>query len=233
MTALAAKYPAHGLFVTGSGTDVGKTFVACLLAKKLVALGIRVGVYKPVASGAVFADPSWVSSDALNLWESAGRPGSLADVCPQVFRAPLAPHLAAAEEGQTLNEALLSHGLESWRDRCEFMLVEGAGGLMSPVSDSLYNADLAREFGYRLVVVVPNRLGVINDALQTIMTAKSYRSGMKIAGVVLSDVSPNTIDLSCRSNRQELEKRCGVPILNHVGHGADTWTAGIEWALVD
>jgi dethiobiotin synthetase len=231
MTVPTGNYPPRGLFITGSGTEVGKTYVACLLAKKLSEKGFKVGVYKPAASGAVTDARGWISQDAVDLWEAAGRVGSLQDVCPQVFRAPLAPPLAAAEEGRIVDEGLLLQGLESWRGRCEFMLVEGAGGLMSPISESLYNADLAHAFGYPLVVVVPNRLGVINGALQTLLTAEHYRGGTRVAGIVLCDATADGSDMSRRSNHRELEKRCGVPILNHVQHGVTEWATGIDWIV--
>src|SRR6056297_3028191 len=89
------------LFVTGTDTDIGKTYVAAVLAKELRSLGIRVGVYKPVASGCrQTASGEWLSDDAVALWRAAGSPETLAAVCPQCFSAPLAPPAAAALEGR-------------------------------------------------------------------------------------------------------------------------------------
>ena len=82
----------RGLFITGVGTEVGKTFVAATIARRLVADGLRVGVYKPVASGCSRREGRLVADDAVALWEAAGRPGTLEEVCPQRFAAPLAPH---------------------------------------------------------------------------------------------------------------------------------------------
>ena len=95
-----ARKPVRGLFITGTDTEIGKTYVAALIARSLVAAGHRVGVYKPAASGCSRQGDSLVSDDALALWQAAGSPGTLAEVCPQVFAAPLAPHLAAAAEGK-------------------------------------------------------------------------------------------------------------------------------------
>ncbi|HYW79764.1 MAG TPA: dethiobiotin synthase, partial [Thermoguttaceae bacterium] len=80
-----------GLFITGTDTEVGKTYVASLIARSLVASGHRVGVYKPAASGCRLEAGVLVSDDAISLWEAAGRPGDLQHVCPQCFAAPLAP----------------------------------------------------------------------------------------------------------------------------------------------
>ena len=146
-----------GLFITGTGTGVGKTYVAALIARALREAGKRVGVYKPVASGCEMRDGELVSPDAVALWEAAGRPGTLEQVCPQMFAAPLAPHLAARAEGRRVDPKLLRDGIGFWRETSDIVLVEGAGGLMSPISDEDYNADLAAEFGYPLVVVVGQR----------------------------------------------------------------------------
>src|SRR5438067_2324631 len=87
-----------GLFVVGTDTAVGKTFVASRIAAALAKCGVRVGVYKPAASGCRQIGQALVSDDAVALWEAAGRPGELKSVCPQRFAAPLAPYLAAREE---------------------------------------------------------------------------------------------------------------------------------------
>ena len=108
------------------------------------------------------------------MWEAAGRPGTLEQVCPQTFAAPLAPHLAARAEGRRVDPQLLRDGIQFWRETSDVVLVEGAGGLMSPMSDDDYNADLAAEFGYPLVVVAANVLGTINATLQTLITASTY-----------------------------------------------------------
>ncbi len=221
---------AGGLFITGTGTGVGKTYVAALIARALGEAGKRVGVYKPVASGCEMRGGRLVSPDAVALWEAAGQPGTLDAVCPQVFAAPLAPHLAARGEGRRVDAALLRSGLDYWRETNDIVLVEGAGGLMSPISDEDYNADLAEAFGYPLVVVAANELGAINATLQTLITASTYcrtrseergarsESDLRVAGIVLN--SPlAVVDSSCESNADELARRCVPPLLAVVEHG--------------
>ena len=127
-----------------------------------------------------------MSDDALALWQAAGSPGTLAEVCPQVFAAPLAPHLAAAAEGKRLDADLLRRGLDIWLERSDVVLVEGAGGLMSPLGEDEFVADLAYDFGFPLVVVADNRLGAINHVLQTLITAATFRDGLPVAGIVLN-----------------------------------------------
>jgi dethiobiotin synthetase len=220
----------RGLFITGTGTSVGKTYVAALIARALRSNGKKVGVYKPVASGCDFLDGQLISPDAVALGEAADRAGSLAQVCPQLFAAPLAPHLAARAEGRQVDAKLLRTGLEFWCSTSDVVIVEGAGGLMSPISDDDYNADLATEFGYPLVIVAANQLGTINATLQTLIAAESFRDGLPVAGVVLNSPASAVDDPSTESNRDELARRCQSPLLAEVAYGrgfdqeVDWWT---------
>ncbi len=171
---------APGLFVTGTDTGVGKTYVAALITRQLRAAGRKVGVYKPAASGCPPQAGGLQCPDAEALWEAAGRPETLSAVCPQVFRAALAPHLAAAAEGRRLDHQLLEDGFRFWQERSEVVVVEGAGGLFSPLGDDLYVADLAHRFGLPLVVVSRNVLGTINQTVQTMIAAAAYRADCRI-----------------------------------------------------
>ena len=219
-----------GLFITGTDTGVGKTHVACCIARDLRAAGHRVGVYKPVASGLTLREGQLIAEDALALWQAAGKPGTLDQVCPQRFAAPLAPPLAAHAEGQTVDVPLLRRGLDAWHGRCDIVLVEGAGGLMSPLSDEDYVADLAWDFGFPLVVVAPNVLGVINQTLQTLITAATFREGLDVAGVVLNDMQRDVRqDPSITTNRAQLEARCVPPVLAHLGWQAASFDATVDW----
>jgi dethiobiotin synthetase len=190
-----------------------------------------VGVYKPAASGcSLDARGGLVSGDAVALWEAAGRPGDLERVCPQRFAAPLAPHLAARAEGREIDAGLLRSGLDYWRSRCEIVLVEGAGGLMSPLGEREYVADLAGDFGYPLIVVARNVLGTINATLQTLIAASVYRGGLGVAGVVLNHPTrPSADDHSLASNRSELAARSTAPLLACVAFGAGEFDVEVDW----
>jgi len=221
-----------GLFITGTDTGVGKTYVAGLIARALAAGGRRVGVYKPAASGCTRQGGTLVSDDAVALWNAAGRPGELERVCPQRFAAPLAPHLAARAEGKQLDAAVLRQGLEYWRERSEIVLVEGAGGLMSPLGEDCYVADLAEEFAFPLVVVSRNVLGTINQTLQTLIAAAAWGrgEGLPVAGVVLNhSAPPPSDDVSLATNRAELAARCVPPILAEVFWNAEGFDAPVDW----
>jgi dethiobiotin synthetase len=218
----------RGLFITGTGTGVGKTYAGALVAKALRDAGKRVGVYKPVASGCDVRDGKLISPDAIALWEAAGRPGTLEQVCPQLFAAPLAPHLAARAEGRQVDPTLLRQGIEFWRATSDVVIVEGAGGLMSPLSGEYYNADLAAEFGFSLLVVAANVLGTINATLQTLITASTFRDGLHVAGVVLNSPIRMSDDPSVESNAAELARRCARPLLGTVEHNGG-FDQAIDW----
>ena len=222
-----AAQPPRGLFITATNTEVGKTYVAAQIARALVAAGNRTAVYKPVASGCRPVDGKIVADDAVALWEAAGQPGTLDQVCPQKFLAPLAPHVAAREEGRSVDATQLREGIAAWSDY-DIVVIEGVGGLMSPISDDDYNASLAEEFGYPLVVVVPNELGVINQSLQTLITAASWGNGLPVAGIVLNNCQQIEGDVSTGSNRQELEARCVPPVLAEVAH-AGGFDTEVDW----
>jgi len=221
-----------GLFITGTDTGVGKTYVAALIARSLAASGRRVGVYKPAASGCTRdANGGLVSDDAAALWQAAGQPGDLEHVCPQRFAAALAPHLAARAEGRMLDSKLLRCGLGYWKGRSDVVIVEGAGGLLSPMGDRECVADLALDFGYPLVVVSRNVLGTINATLQTLFTAAHYRGGLAVAGVVLNHPAPPAADdASLATNRGELAARSSSPLLAIVGFESRGFDQRVDWS---
>jgi dethiobiotin synthetase len=233
-----------GLFITGTGTGVGKTYVGTLIARELRNSGQRVGVYKPVASGCEMRGGELQAADAIALWDAAGRPGTLEAVCPQKFAAPLAPHLAARMEGRRVDALLLRKGIEFWLAASDFVLIEGAGGLMSPISDDDYNADLAAEFGFPLLVVAANELGAVNATLQTLITAaccatgnvqhetkQKPDAGLQVAGIVLNSARRLTADPSVDSNADEIARRCVPPLLAIVEHGG-SFDRTVDWSLI-
>src|SRR5262249_45838018 len=149
--------PVSALLVTGTDTGVGKTFVACALAGALRARGLRVAVLKPVETGV-----AGVPDDALRLRAAAGDPAPLDDVCPYRLRAPLAPAVAARLEGTPLDVGRLAALIPRRAAAADVLLVEGAGGLLVPLTAAATTLDLAVRVGLPVLVVGANRLGTIN-----------------------------------------------------------------------
>ncbi|MGE5192777.1 MAG: dethiobiotin synthase [Deltaproteobacteria bacterium] len=213
----------HGLFITGTDTGVGKTHVAAGIIGALRARGVRVGACKPVVSGSTAGPggPAW--DDLARLQVALGGDVPIERIGPQRFQAPLAPPMAARLEGKQVDADLLRTGLDWWRGRAEVVIVEGAGGLLSPLTETELVADLAISLAFPLVIVARASLGTINHTLLTLEAARSR--GLKVAGIVLNHSTlPSPDDRSVESNPGELEKRCRVPILAILPHDS---TAGL------
>jgi dethiobiotin synthetase len=229
---LRTDLPRRGLFVVGTDTDVGKTAVAAAILRGLAAEGRRVAAYKPVASGiGTAAEPG---GDPERLWEAAGRSGAIADVCPQCFSAPLSPPRAARAAGRAVDEALLRSGLAAWQDH-ELVVVEGAGGLFSPLAAATLGADLAREFGFPLVIVDAARLGAIGRSLAAVRAARA--AGLTVAACVLSQATPPRGDADdptsdtaiAAANVADLRQLLpGIPV-TLFAHGAREFAPPLDW----
>ena len=217
-----------GLFIAGTNTEIGKTYVASLIARALHEASHKVGVYKPVASGCRREQGKLIAEDAEQLWNAASQPGEFDKVCPQCFELPVAPPQAAKAEGKQVDAPLLRSGLAYWQECSEIVLVEGAGGLMSPLSDEDYNIDLAADLGFPLVIVSANELGTINATLQTIITARVKAPQLPIAGIVLNQVSDRHDD-SLATNAEDISAHADVPLLACVDLGAKRFPAEVDW----
>ncbi|MEZ6057596.1 MAG: dethiobiotin synthase [Planctomycetaceae bacterium] len=212
----------QGLFITGTDTGVGKTHVTTAALRALRKQGIRVGGYKPVCSGARPISPEGMTycwDDVEQIHAALGGEFPRELICPQTYFAPLAPPIAAAQEGREVDAIALRAGALAWRTGVvgsppiELLLVEGAGGFLSPITRFETNADLAVDLQFPVVIVSPNRLGTIN---QTLLTIEAIRSrGLTVAGVVLNSLSPDD-DGSREGNAREIQKFGGVNILGEL-----------------
>ena len=196
------------LFVSGTDTEVGKTWVSCQILEELRKNGHRVGVWKPVCSGAKEQDGRLVWEDIELLAAAVGvdsNDPALADrICPQRFMAPMAPNIAARLEGSEVLDNALIRGFEAWRDNADFVLVEGAGGLLSPASDGMLVADLALKLNTPLLLVAANRLGVIHQTLATVEAAQNR--GLDVVAVVLNQVAQDLDPVMRKANEDELRR---------------------------
>ncbi|MFV0276288.1 MAG: dethiobiotin synthase [Parahaliea sp.] len=167
-------------FVTGTDTAVGKTAVSCARLHVAARAGLRTAAVKPVAAG---CDANGHNGDALALMAAMTEPLPYAQVNPVALAPPLAPHIAAAQSGRRLQVrrlAGLCRGVMN--GPADFVLIEGAGGWRVPLNPRETLADLARELGVGVILVVGMRLGCINHAL---LTAEAIRrDGLDLAGWV-------------------------------------------------
>lgn len=173
------------LFVAGTGTDLGKTHVACALLRAARARGATVDAFKPVVSGFDPAAPE--ISDPARLAAALGRPDDSARISPRRYRAPLAPNLAARLEGETLLMADLVADCRAWltgRD-IDFALVEGAGGVMSPMTDDATNLDLMAALGLPVLLVAGSYLGTASHLLTALEVLRARK--LAVAAIVVSE----------------------------------------------
>ncbi len=199
----------RGLFVTGTDTGVGKTVVACAIARGLVARGLDVGVLKPAETGVGADGPL----DAQALREAAGVEDPLDRICPQQFALPAAPTVAAAAEGRPVDLAALDAAFHALRAGHEVLLVEGAGGLLVPVTATFCMADLAARWELPLVVAARAALGTINHTLLTLEALE--RRGLALAGVVVSHAGGPLSDADA-ANLEALRRALGPRLVGEI-----------------
>jgi dethiobiotin synthetase len=199
----------RGVFVTGTDTGVGKTLAACALIHALRAAGRQPMPMKPIAAGA--QGPH--NEDTLALMAAAGLGASWAPaVTPVLLREPMAPHIAAAREGRTLDLDFLEPALARLAGAGDRLVVEGVGGFKVPLAPGLDTVDLARAVRLPVVLVVGMRLGCLNHAL---LTADAVRTaGLTLAGWIANAIDP---DMPVREeNVAALEERLAARLLGNL-----------------
>ena len=200
---------ARGVFVTGTGTEVGKTVVAAVLARTLAAEGRRVHVFKPCVTGlSDYADADGRADHELLRWAS-GSAQSDGEVAPYRYQPPASPHLAAALAGEEIEPQRLRAAAAAAAEGAEELVCEGVGGLLVPLARDYLVRDLAVDLGYPLVVVAPPGLGTINHTLLTVEAARA--AGLEVAAVVLTPW-PETPTAIERDNRETIERLGGIEV---------------------
>jgi dethiobiotin synthetase len=174
-------------FITGTDTGVGKTLVTGAIAAALAAWGLSVGVLKPCESGCDEKDGELVPADAVFLRDMAGCDDGLDAVCPYRLRTALAPGVAAQREGIVIDPARIQELFAASCRRHDSVLVEGAGGLLVPVTDTLLTIDLVKLLALPLIIVGRLSLGAINHLLLTVREAQ--RAGVAVAGIILNQTA--------------------------------------------
>jgi dethiobiotin synthetase len=174
---------ARGVFVTGTDTGVGKTVASAALIHALRARGLAVAPMKPVAAGAVRRGSAATSEDTEILRAAAGGAFDRSLVTPVLLEEAIAPHIAAAREGRTIELAAIIDAFEALAAR-HFVVVEGVGGFCVPLGEGLDTVQLAQCLALPVVLVVGLRLGCLNHAL---LTAQAIdRAGLTLAGWIAS-----------------------------------------------
>ncbi len=198
------------LFITATDTGAGKTTVACALLRTLRAQGLDACGFKPVASGCELTPNGLRNDDALALMAAAPNTARYVDVNPYAFVPAIAPHLAAAAAGVCISATALNAAHAALAAQHSYILAEGAGGWLTPLSDTLLLGDWVAERGWPVLLVVGMRLGCLNHAL---LTAAAIERQTRLAGWV-ANVGPESMP-ELAGNLVTLSQRLGPPLWVH------------------
>jgi dethiobiotin synthetase len=172
---------------------------------------------KPIAAGAELQGGKWINEDAALLRAAGSIEVDLNDLNPYCFRSPVAPHLAAIEEGVSISPQRIAASFETLRGQADVLIVEGAGGFLVPLDEHYDTADLARDLGLPVILVVGMRLGCINHALLTVEAIRAR--GLALAGWVANRVDPAMLRFD--DNLATLRARIDAPLLGVIPYLAE------------
>ncbi len=196
-------------FITGTDTNVGKTYITKLLVESLRAEGKYAVGFKPISCGD--------RDDAIILAAASGNL-PLDEVNPLHFSSAVAPHVAALLENKTINPAEIIASYKAISEKYDPVIVEGAGGWEVPITETYFVSDLAKDLNLPVILVAANRLGALNHIFLTIAAIEA--KGLKCAGIILNQLE-DEMDTPMITNKGIIESLTNVPLLDHIIHGQD------------
>ncbi len=209
----------RGIFVTGTDTSIGKTIVTGLLAKFLDNKGYKVITQKWVETGSVgFSKDVSLHLKLINKRKQELK-NHLADVSPYTFKFPSSPHLASSLEKRKISIERIKNSFESLTKSFDFVVVEGVGGVLVPLTKRKLVIDIAKELNLSVLVVVGNKLGAINHTLLTIEALKTRK--IKIVGVVFNNLKDKGNDIILKDNPKIIKAISGQKILGSLPWSKD------------
>ncbi|MFH1423140.1 MAG: dethiobiotin synthase [Planctomycetota bacterium] len=218
---------ANGIFITATDTGAGKTTIGVALAAYLQKKGCNIGVMKPVESGGTS------DSQVYTAVIKTGDPPEL--INPYHFNMPVSPHQAAREEGKEVKYEVIESAFNQLSAKHDFVIIEGAGGLLSPITDELLSADLIKKFQLPILVIAKPQVGTINHTLLTLRCAEQM--GIPIIGIIINYSQDTRGGIATKSKPEEFSKFTTVPLLGilpYLGYisqrspNVDSLIAGLE-----
>ncbi|MCT4660463.1 MAG: dethiobiotin synthase [Tissierellales bacterium] len=215
------------IFITGTGTDIGKTYVSALIAKKLSKSNTNVSYYKPALSGAIKTKTNLIAGDAYEVFEIAGLKGNPNSNVSYILETPVSPHLASKMEGVSIDLDKILMDYKTISKQHEYLIVEGCGGIICPINSSpkLMLTDIIKTLDLDIIIVADASLGTINSSLLTINHAKNL--GLNIKGIILNRFDKNNflhID-----NKIQIQALSDIPVIACVGTGDSEIDIDIEF----
>ena len=209
------------IFITATGTDVGKTYISALLVKKLRELGYNCGYFKPALSGAEVRNGKLIPGDCDYVLKTAGIDANPMDYVSYVFKLAVSPHLASEIEKNPIKIEKIKADFERIKKKYDYLVVEGAGGIVCPFNlseNKLMLPDVIKALDLDILVVASASLGTINSTVLT--TEYANQQGIKIKGIILNDYNEN--DFMQRDNKKQVENLTGIEVVTTVEQNATT-----------
>ncbi|MEA4988452.1 MAG: dethiobiotin synthase [Anaerovorax sp.] len=209
-----------GIFITATGTDIGKTFVSALLVKYLRKQRIHAGYFKPVLSGAQKKEGVLIGSDVHYVCNTARLEKNAEDLVSYAFEAAVSPHLAAKLEDKTVKKEKILDDFLRASQEFDYMVVEGCGGIVCPLrldEESLMLVDVIQMLKLELMIVASAGLGTINTVVLTVDFAKKHN--IPIQGIILNHYEKG--NYLHEDNRRQIERLTGIPVIALVQEDAD------------
>lgn len=216
------------IFVTATGTDIGKTYISALLVKKLRESGLNCGYYKPALSGAIKQpDGSLLPGDCDFVVKTAGLDVNPEDCVTYCFEEAVSPHLAAERLGVKIEKSKIKSEFEQRKKNYDYLVVEGAGGITCPFNmkeEILLLPDIIKALGLNVVIVADGGLGTINSVLLTVEYAKQL--GINIKGLILNNFEED--NFMHLDNKKQIERLTGINVIATVKKGDEDLNISIN-----
>lgn len=206
------------VFITATGTDVGKTYISALIVKKMRELGYNCGYFKPALSGAEIIDGKIIPGDCNYVLKQAGIETSTENYVSYVFKTAVSPHLASEIENNPIKIEKIKSDFARIKKEFDYVVVEGAGGIVCPFNlgkEKLMLPDVIKTLGLDIVIVASASLGTINSTVLTAEYAKN--NGIKVRGIILNNYDEN--DLMQKDNKIQVEALTGIKVIAAVKKG--------------
>lgn len=218
-----------GLFVTATGTDIGKTYITGLIVKLLRWQGLNAGYYKPALSGAEKQNGELVPGDCLSVAQRAGLTTPPQNMASYIFEPAVSPHLAAQIENKPITPEVLLADFAKVKKQYDYLTVEGCGGLVCPLSlnPRLLLSDIIKQFKLKILVIASSELGTINDCILTVAYAQCQHIGVK--GIILNHYDDT--NFLHKDNKNTIEILTGIPVIACVATGEQDLRIDIEKLL--
>ena len=201
------------LFITATGTDIGKTYVSALIVKKMKELGFNCGYYKPVLSGAVRKNGELIPGDCKQVIDTSGLNCKPMDCLSYCFEEAVSPHLAAERQNIEISKDKILEDFDNKKRKFDYLLIEGAGGITCPINlkNNYLMNNLIKDMNTSIIIVADGGLGTINSVLLTVEYAQ--KRNIPIVGIILNNYKDNFM---YEDNAKVIEDLTGIKILAKV-----------------